>query len=477
MTPRKKPSLSQRSNRGHCAAVSWGRVNRFLQVAPFCVCALGLLAQDAPLGLPPTTQAPNSPYPGATHGSQPTPSLPGIRKKKKDEDLMKASGTVGELALDHFVIETKDRRSITFHLVKDTKFLDGNTAVALKDVALGQFVDVEAQEDNDEEFTAVTVHLKAQPTTVVKDADADTGEDARPKLKFGKPAETAAKDEAPDAEPAPAAPETADASPAPEREPMEPMEPKLDPHVEFLEKSRELAFTFTEGLPNYVCQELVTRYQSESHAGTLWQPQDVVSEQVVWNNNKEDYSNVQIDGKKVNPAKVGDRSWSTGEFGTVLLGLMNPATEAQFKFVRGATLHHVETVMYDFSVDQPHSHWNIHEGGQQYQPAYSGTIWFEKSSGRAMRLEFSAEDIPKEFPADTAELALDYDYVLLGQKRFLLPVHSEMLICHRGMSLCSRNDIEFRNYHKYGAESDIKFGDAEELAPALAPSAQPKPKQ
>jgi hypothetical protein len=457
------------------------------------VLAPAVLAQDAPLGMPPSTQAPN-PYPG-THDSRQYPPLPGTKrpKSKKDEDLMKASGEVRELATDHIVIETKDHRAITFHLTKDTKFLDGDTAVTLKEVSLGQLLDMEAQEDDEEEYFAVRVHLKAQPTTVVSTAEKDPDEDARPKLKFGKPAATATTEQAPD-EDADARPvikpgkpaarpaetetarldESADASPGGEREePRLPAEPKRDPHAEFLENARELAFTFTDGLPNYMCQEMVTRYFSETHAGTLWKPQDVVSEEVIWNNNHEEYRNVQIDGKKVNPEKVGDRAWSTGEFGTVLMGLLHPATDAHFTYVRTATLHRADTLMFDFTVDQVHSHWTIHEGGQSYQPAYSGTIWFEKATGRALRVEFSADDVPKAFPADTAETALDYEYVQLGQKRFLLPVHSEVLICHRGMSACSKNEIDFRNYHKYGAESDIKFGD-EQMAPPLAPSAQPK---
>jgi hypothetical protein len=38
--------------------------------------------------------------------------------------------------------------------------------------------------------------------------------------------------------------------------------------------------------------------------------------------------------------------------------------------------------------------------------------------------------------------------------------------------MCSKNAIDFRNYHKYGAESDIQF-EPQQNAPPLAPSAQP----
>jgi len=36
----------------------------------------------------------------------------------------------------------------------------------------------------------------------------------------------------------------------------------------------------------------------------------------------------------------------------------------------------------------------------------------------------------------------------------------EILSCERGSNQCSRNVIDFRNYHKYSGESTITFGDS-----------------
>ena len=55
------------------------------------------------------------------------------------------------------------------------------------------------------------------------------------------------------------------------------------------------------------------------------------------------------------------------------------------------------------------------------------------------------------------ESAVDYDYVLIGEGKYLLPVHSEALSCVRGTSRCGRNVIEFRNYKKFTADSNITF--------------------
>jgi hypothetical protein len=36
-------------------------------------------------------------------------------------------------------------------------------------------------------------------------------------------------------------------------------------------------------------------------------------------------------------------------------------------------------------------------------------------------------------------------------------VHAETLGCQRGTDICSRNAIDFRNYHKYSGETSITF--------------------
>ncbi len=68
-----------------------------------------------------------------------------------------------------------------------------------------------------------------------------------------------------------------------------------------------------------------------------------------------------------------------------------------------------------------------------------------------------AVQLPKEFPLDKVESATDYQFVRIGDREFLLPIHAEVLSCQRGSSNCSRNVIDFRNYHKYAGEATITF--------------------
>jgi hypothetical protein len=75
-----------------------------------------------------------------------------------------------------------------------------------------------------------------------------------------------------------------------------------------------------------------------------------------------------------------------------------------------------------------------------------------------LRIEQQARSMPLLFPFDTIETATDYDFVRLASpEQFLLPVDAEVLSCLRGSRMCSRNRIDFRNYRKFGAQSDITF--------------------
>jgi hypothetical protein len=227
---------------------------------------------------------------------------------------------------------------------------------------------------------------------------------------------------------------------------------------EFIERAREAAGEFTQKLPNFVCQEFVARYQSETKKPN-WQPLDVISYDLVYEDGKENYKNPKINGKSVKAgADKESGSWSTGEFGTLLLDLFHPATAADFRLKGQTTINHRSAKAYTFTVDKDHSHWRIQGGTQWIQPAYKGTIWLDKETYRALRIEMEAVSMPAAFVLDHTESAADYDFVRINDKPFLLPTHAEVLSCQRGTLYCSRNAIDFRNYHAYTGESSITFG-------------------
>jgi hypothetical protein len=231
-----------------------------------------------------------------------------------------------------------------------------------------------------------------------------------------------------------------------------------NPGDETIQKAREAAFEFNQKLPNFVCQQFVARYQSETKKPN-WQALDVVQYDLVYEDGKEQYKNPKIIGKGVKAGADKDTgSGSTGEFGTLLQDLFHPATAADFKLKGQTTINHRSAKMYSFTVDKEHSHWRIQGGTQWIMPAYKGTIWIDKDTYRALRIEMEAVNMPAAFVLDHTESAADYDFVTINDRKILLPTHAEVLSCERGTLFCSRNAIDFRNYHAYTGDSSITFG-------------------
>jgi hypothetical protein len=223
--------------------------------------------------------------------------------------------------------------------------------------------------------------------------------------------------------------------------------------------ARDAADSFTETLPNYIVKQVTTRYQTGQAAGqkTSWQALDVVTSDLVMENGRETYKNVLVNGKAPRQAIEKTGSWSNGEFASMLQLVLYRGSDAEFHGKRSSTIVNRAAWRYDYSVEQPNSHWTLEASGQSYEPAYSGAIWIDKETSRVLRIEMAARRIPSDFPLDSAESTVDYDFVLLGDKKFLVPTHSEVLSCQRGTPDCSRNVIDFRNYRKFGTDTTITF--------------------
>ncbi|HEX4274134.1 MAG TPA: hypothetical protein VHZ74_02210 [Bryobacteraceae bacterium] len=231
-----------------------------------------------------------------------------------------------------------------------------------------------------------------------------------------------------------------------------------------IDKAREAASSFSETLPNYIVKQFTTRYQTEAARGgqTSWRAIDTVSADVVSEGAKETYKNVLVNGKTPKEDVEKSGAWSTGEFSSLLLDILSPETDADFHNRRSTTIVNRGAYRYDYSVEQVNSHWHVYAAAESYRPEYTGTIWIDKETSRVLRIELSGRNMPKAFPLDTVESAVDYDFVLIGDGKFLLPIHSESLSCERGTSICSRNVIDFRNYRKFGADTSITFEPASE---------------
>jgi hypothetical protein len=224
-----------------------------------------------------------------------------------------------------------------------------------------------------------------------------------------------------------------------------------------IEKAREAAANYLSSLPNYFCQQMTARYQSD-HPKTGWDALDVVTADVMYEDGKESYKNVKLGSKSVKSIEDIGGTRSTGEFSTILEDLLSPYTDANFRRTGTDTLSGRAAWTYKYEIPRERSHWRIEAPSQLFYPPHVGTIWIDKETSRVLRIEQGTINMPKLFPFDTVETVTDYAFISLAAgAKYLLPADAEVLSCLRGTSMCTRNRLEFRNYRKFGAESSITF--------------------
>ena len=137
----------------------------------------------------------------------------------------------------------------------------------------------------------------------------------RPILKRGtQPALPPCPDPPPDAPPATAS--------APTR--------SQNPSESLIERAREAAFEFSQKLPNFICQEVMSRFTQRGREAEM--SLDVVSADVIYDDGHETYRNVKINDRSTDRGmqELGG-AWSTGEFASTLLEIFHPDTRAQFR--------------------------------------------------------------------------------------------------------------------------------------------------
>jgi len=222
-------------------------------------------------------------------------------------------------------------------------------------------------------------------------------------------------------------------------------------------KAREAAFAYSETLPNYLVQQMTTRYQSD-RPKSGWTALDIVTAYVTYQDGHESYKNIKVGNKSVDkPMEEIPGTRSTGEFSTMLEQLFE-GSAAKFKSAGQDTIRNRPAYRYNFEITRELSRWRIEAPSQLYYPAMRGSVWIDKETSRVLRIEQQGKPMPALLPFDTVESTADYDFIRLGTSGpYLLPVEAELLNCQRGSSICSRNKIEFRNYRKFGSESNITF--------------------
>ena len=240
-----------------------------------------------------------------------------------------------------------------------------------------------------------------------------------------------------------------------------PSEPEIS---RTLERGRAVTLDYVRSLPDFICTQLVRRY-IELTRPKCWRLLDTLTIKLSYFEQQEDRKLVLINGEPAGGREdcVGGLV-NIGEFGSMLETIFDPATRSRFRWESSKTLRNRPVAFFSYEVDRAHSGYMLQhrERGnmQGIVVAHHGVVAIDRETGQVLRLVYQASGIPKDFPIQASSVTVDYALAEAGAKQYLLPAKSETAT--GSATLCARNVVEFRDYHKFTADSSIIFGGEKE---------------
>jgi len=253
------------------------------------------------------------------------------------------------------------------------------------------------------------------------------------------------------------------------QQPTGPPPPSDAEKKRILEDTREWALNYVKSLPDFLCME-VTRRSVDPHfeigSEGSWSPSDRLIEKLTYFDHKENYELLQHN----DTALIG-KTWesvggsiSRGEWATVLAEIFEPSTNTDFHWQRWGTLRGHLTDVYQYTVQQEYSQETIGYGdppnNQKITAGFHGLLYVQNSPKNVILRLTVIPDIPPSFPVQDVDQTVDYDYQDISGEKFLLPLHSQVKM--RNGHIADMNEIEWRQYRKYSADTSITFDTADD---------------
>ena len=251
--------------------------------------------------------------------------------------------------------------------------------------------------------------------------------------------------------------------------------------AEIIEKTRANTLAAVEEMPDFTVKQLVSR--GIAYAGTNnWKSIDKLTIAVNYSATKgEQYRVLAVNGDRIN-AEAGsdydklDGTTSKGDFVEALKRIFTAERKTEFALLDTDVMRNRQSVVYQFNIaleNNKGSGVTLKDANYSSVPAgQKGKIWVDRDTFRVLRVEYHLTDIPSDFPVKSVSHSIDYDFVIIGGEKYLLPFSSDFRGTVKGSDILveNRNLIRFKEYQRYGAEVKILDGDEEEV-----PEEKPKP--
>jgi hypothetical protein len=220
------------------------------------------------------------------------------------------------------------------------------------------------------------------------------------------------------------------------------------------------ALRYQGEVPDFLCTESIARSEANTKTPERWKQVDTLEEDLSFVGGRETHTLLRINGKSTHVTHEeleGMRSDGLLQFVMVPGWIFGPRAGTRFDWNRWDTRDGRRVAVFAFQVPPSIATHPLVNQSQTFLVGYHGLIYADPDSGDMSRLE-AAMDPPRDFPFQEDAFEIDYGQVDIAGQPFLLPVKSVGWV--RDGKLLTRNEIEFGEYRKYGANATVTFGAA-----------------
>ncbi|MDQ2937049.1 MAG: hypothetical protein M3R67_06035 [Acidobacteriota bacterium] len=236
---------------------------------------------------------------------------------------------------------------------------------------------------------------------------------------------------------------------------------------ELLDRTRAATLSAAEAMPDFIVKQLIKRSIAYGTTNN-WMPQDNLTIAVGYRANAgEQYRVLAVNGMPLSQQVRESRDYSKDvapgatssgvEYISAVADVLKPTSKTTFKLVDTDLIQGRRTLVFEYQIEKAFSQLNLKAGEASANVGSRGRVWIDRETDRVLRFEQIATEIPGDFPITAASSIIDYDWVTIGDRKYLLPTHSEILLTNvtRSTTIQSRNEIRFRGYQKFGAELKV----------------------
>ena len=154
------------------------------------------------------------------------------------------------------------------------------------------------------------------------------------------------------------------------------------PQPDLMEQVRETSLKYVQQLPNFICSEVVHRYEDASLRPAGYRPLDTVTAQLTYFEGREEYTGIRINGDAVPGATLESLRgvMAEGEFGSLLKGIFESESRTTFEWKRRKKVGGRWMSVFQYDVKKENSRYRIFDGNNQYTPAFRGEIYVDEET-------------------------------------------------------------------------------------------------